>query len=134
MRRLHKILFLFFFGRRAIFFFFFGGGGFSGGYFSWGANIPGAILLGALFSREFFQGEFFLGAFFLNITIHKKTEFHPLIRRYIFRKTIGGIKLTPSPQGVLGLNAYYRFYAPELYYLSFIYSESSLSLTKIGKY
>ena len=32
------------------------------------------------------------------------------------------------------LNPYYRFYVPELYYLSSNYSESFLSLTKIDKY
>ena len=32
-----------------------------------------------------------------NIKSHKKSEFHPLFRRYIFGKTTGGVKLTPTP-------------------------------------
>ena len=34
---------------------------------------------------------------FDNIKSHKKTGFHPLFRRYIFRKTTGGVQLTPLP-------------------------------------
>ena len=44
----------------------------------------------------------------IKIQIHKKPEFHPLFRRYIFRKTTvgegGGVNLTPSHPAVLGLN------------------------------
>ena len=38
----------------------------------------------------------------LNVT--KKTGFHPLFRRYIFRKTTGGFNLTSS--AVIGLNMF----------------------------
>ena len=38
-----------------------------------------------------------------NVKSHKKQEFHPLFRRYIFRKTTRGVKLTPSPPAILGL-------------------------------
>ena len=34
---------------------------------------------------------------FDNIKSHKKTGFHPLFRRYIFRKTTVGVQLTPLP-------------------------------------
>ena len=38
-----------------------------------------------------------------NIKSNKKPGFHPLIRRYIFQKTTGGLKLTPP--AVLGLKS-----------------------------
>ena len=47
-----------------------------------------------------------------NIKSHKEARFHPLFRRYIFRKTIGGVKLTPPPplqkKNVLGLKKHYN--------------------------
>ena len=52
-----------------------------------------------------------------NIKSHKKSEFHPLFRRYIFQKTTGGdqIKLTPSPRppipAVLGLKKICKNYS-----------------------
>ena len=38
-----------------------------------------------------------------NIKSHKKTGFQPLFRRYIFRKTTGGVNWTPATPGILGL-------------------------------
>ena len=46
---------------------------------------------------------------YYNIKSHKKPAFHPLFRRYIFRKTAGEqVKLTPppsTPEVLLGLIA-----------------------------
>ena len=42
-----------------------------------------------------------------NIKSHKKPGFNPLFRRYNFRKTTAGVKLTPTPSAVLELSIFF---------------------------
>ena len=54
----------------------------------------------AIIDREFFH------IFIISSFLHKKPGFHPLFRRYIFRKTAGGggqIDPPSLPPAVLGL-------------------------------
>ena len=57
-----------------------------------------------------------------NIKSHKKTGFHPLFRRYIFRKSTWGVKLTPSRFRVHERNhCRKRFHGSQHFLLKFMY-------------
>ena len=73
---------------------------FDGSFFLGGSVWPLAsyLLNGLMSFNEIFRKD----VSYDNIKRHKKTRFHPFIRRYIFRETTGGSNWPPPP-AVLGL-------------------------------
>ena len=51
---------------------------------------------------------------FDNFKSHRETGFQPLLRRYNFQKTIGGVKLTSIPPAVFRVKYFFKNKQPAL--------------------